>query len=360
MTTTSNTMILPLRHAPVWLLLGGLLLAPAGARADAVNELPIELNYRSSLVAGRDKPCLQLTAAEDVSKLKVVLRRTKLRKAFAARRLLAGDSKTFCWRERPGRYEYQVQLQGTYRGSRRQRQVSITINYLPPIKMLLSRDKIDLDHRKLVFQLNHPADRAELVIRGKGGAVLQRVEESFGEAAPGSPLEVSWEATKGEIVRMELKAFDSDGYWVGTAITPWAIEIPHEEVVFERDRWEIRESEAPKLHAAIKQIRKALKEHASELKVKLYVGGFTDTVGSNSHNRTLSQNRARAIARYFRKNGVTIPIYYRGFGEEALAVPTKDQTDEPRNRRAMYVIAAQAPVISKTITWGRWTPVGGR
>ena len=35
---------------------------------------------------------------------------------------------------------------------------------------------------------------------------------------------------------------------------------------------------------------------------------------------------------------------YEGFGEEALKVATADQTDEPRNRRADYVLgAATAP-----------------
>ena len=42
---------------------------------------------------------------------------------------------------------------------------------------------------------------------------------------------------------------------------------------------------------------------------------------------------------------------------EVLAVPTRDNQDEPRNRRALYVLASQPPVIAKGITWGAWKPI---
>ena len=37
---------------------------------------------------------------------------------------------------------------------------------------------------------------------------------------------------------------------------------------------------------------------------------------------------------------VCIPIYFQGFGEEVLAKPTPDETDEPLNRRALYILSA--------------------
>jgi len=318
------------------------------------------MTYKGTLVAGRDKPCLKLTATAEIRKLKVTVARTGKHKVFRIRRLGDGDHKTVCWREKPGQYHYQVSLEGVYRKRKRLRQVEVNIANLPPIKMLLDKRRIDLAHRKLTFQLNHPADRAELVIRGKGGKVLARVEETFGGAAPGSPLEMSWSDPGAPIVRMDLKAYSVAGFWVGMAMTPWAIEIPHEEVAFETDKWEIPPGEGQKLDHAVKLIRKALKEHASDLVVKLYVAGFTDTQGSAAHNRTLSTNRAHAIAAYFASKGLSIPVRYRGYGEEALAVVTRDNVSEARNRRAAYVLAAQPPVFSKTITWGKWAAVGAR
>ena len=76
-------------------------------------------------------------------------------------------------------------------------------------------------------------------------------------------------------------------------------------------------------------VNDALKKHGTLLALKFYVAGYTDTVGNASYNRELSTRRARAIAGWFRANGLKIPIYYCGFGEDVLAKTTPDETDEP-------------------------------
>jgi outer membrane protein OmpA-like peptidoglycan-associated protein len=81
------------------------------------------------------------------------------------------------------------------------------------------------------------------------------------------------------------------------------------------------------------------------MKMKLYIAGHTDTVGDSPKNRKLALDRAVAIARYFKKQGIAIPIAVAGFGEDVLKVKTADNTDERGNRRADYVLgpAAGAP-----------------
>jgi outer membrane protein OmpA-like peptidoglycan-associated protein len=59
----------------------------------------------------------------------------------------------------------------------------------------------------------------------------------------------------------------------------------------------------------------------------------------------LSQRRAQAIAAWFRKRGLRIPIAFEGFGEHALAVATADDTDEPRNRRVDYILSVEEPQL---------------
>ena len=76
------------------------------------------------------------------------------------------------------------------------------------------------------------------------------------------------------------------------------------------------------------------------------------TVGDAASNKVLSENRARSIARAFLAGGAGIPISYAGFGEEQLLVPTPDETPEPRNRRATYIVAITPP------TGVRWTRLG--
>ena len=335
------------------LLAGAALLLPGSARAQEV-DLPLKVNYRSAAVAGKQRLCVQLTASARLRKIKAVLSREGKRRVFKVRAMRIGQTRPICWKEPPGRYEYLLGLSALHAGARRSKELTVAINYLPPIRLVLDRDGTNLGQRKLVLRLNHPADRAEVTIIGQGGKVLLKQQTQLAAAEPGSPLVISWSRLSGQIVRIDLKVFDTDGFWVGTSAVPWTVHIPHEEVVFASDSWVIPAAEAPKLDAAVKRVVKALKDHAAKLKVNLYVGGFTDTMGSTAHNRTLSANRARAIAGYFSKRGVKVPIFFRGYGEEALAVKTADQTDEPKNRRALYILSSQPPVISSQIKWGGW------
>ena len=95
--------------------------------------------------------------------------------------------------------------------------------------------------------------------------------------------------------------------------------------------------------AELRKYRRAMGDASAKLDLQLYVGGYTDTVGDAQDNLKLSQARARSIAEYFKRKGVEIPIMYAGFGERALLVKTPDNTDEARNRRALYIVANTPP-----------------
>ena len=48
------------------------------------------------------------------------------------------------------------------------------------------------------------------------------------------------------------------------------------------------------------------------------------------------------------------PIFYYGFGEELLAVPTGDGVDEARNRRALYMVGANPPPAGSGVPTVGW------
>ena len=79
-----------------------------------------------------------------------------------------------------------------------------------------------------------------------------------------------------------------------------------------------------------------------------------DTVGDAASNQGLSERRARAIAAWFRQRGFRGAVWYQGFGEGVLAVGTPDETDEPANRRAIYVLAADKPPVSDVLPRQAW------
>ncbi|HYF06270.1 MAG TPA: OmpA family protein [Acetobacteraceae bacterium] len=67
--------------------------------------------------------------------------------------------------------------------------------------------------------------------------------------------------------------------------------------------------------------------------------GHTDTVGAAMMNQALSERRAAAVRDYLMRNfGVGAErLHAIGLGESQPAVPTRDETPEPRNRRVRVV-----------------------
>lgn len=64
------------------------------------------------------------------------------------------------------------------------------------------------------------------------------------------------------------------------------------------------------------------------------VVGYTDTVGSEEVNLKVSQQRAESVLDFLVKGGVAKDIMtVIGRGKNLLAVPTPDNTPEPKNRR---------------------------
>jgi outer membrane protein OmpA-like peptidoglycan-associated protein len=69
------------------------------------------------------------------------------------------------------------------------------------------------------------------------------------------------------------------------------------------------------------------------------IEGHTDTTGSRTANLALSQARASRVAEYLQGKFGVGPARLEpvGRGQEALKVPTPDQTPEPRNRRVQVI-----------------------
>jgi len=214
------------------------------------------------------------------------------------------------------------------------------------LQVTIDQSKVDLAGHKLEVQLSHAADKVRIKVIGASGTVLAEVEKSFGGAAAGTTLQMSWTPSREEDVgRIEVYGYDTDGFWAGVAITPWHANVDHEEVNFDTDSDVIKASEAPKLSATLKKIGELMGQNPTGGVPTLYVIGHTDTVGSTDHNVTLSRGRARSIAAWFRAHGLKIPVAYEGIGKAGQLVKTADQVDEPRNRRAEYILAMNPPSL---------------
>ncbi|MBL8914705.1 MAG: OmpA family protein, partial [Archangium sp.] len=152
-----------------------------------------------------------------------------------------------------------------------------------PMDIKVDKQKdVDLEGRKLRFTANQQVSKVHLkVLMDTGAAVIDDDIAFKGEPA-GTKLEVTWPAGSGTIFRVELRVFGLSGVYNGVELTPWRIDIPHEEVNFASGKWDIPDDEAKKLEASLKLVQDAIEKFSSMAEIKLYVLGHTDTVGSTA------------------------------------------------------------------------------
>ncbi len=271
-------------------------------------------------------------------------------RTFKIKRIRAGEARTLKWKVPLGASMWKGTLVASADGATTTAPIELKVVSAKPLDVRLSKRDIDLTTARVVVRPTNPLAKAEVrAFDGEGAQVLDTVGdlEPLGKGATAVLFDVPEDTA---LRRVELKLHDEYGYWAALRIVSWYAEIEHEEVIFETAKWDVRPEEAPKvLHAGealnreIARFRRELGDDAATLDVQVYVAGYTDTVGSSADNQGLSDKRAKAIAMFFREHGVKVPIHYQGFGEAALAVETPDDTDEARNRRALYVLTNVPP-----------------
>lgn len=73
--------------------------------------------------------------------------------------------------------------------------------------------------------------------------------------------------------------------------------------------------------------------------MEIMIEGHTDIIGSDEYNKTLSQQRAKAVVDYLVKKGISnTRIYFQGYGRQ-LPIASNDSEDgRSRNRRVEFLI----------------------
>ena len=228
--------------------------------------------------------------------------------------------------------------------------LSIGVEVFAPLKLSVDPKDLDLEHHRLILRADRPLARAEVTVSGPGSGA------GFGASTAGSDGRVDLEWTGDlEVVRLTITGWDTHELPGSLELLPWSYAIPHEDVVFASNSAALAPSELPKLEKAWSEVQVVRAKYGAVVPIKLFVGGYTDTVGDSAHNQALSRDRAKALAAWFRQRGFDGPVAYQGFGEGALATATADGVDEARNRRAIYLLAAQSPAISSAVPRSDWT-----
>jgi outer membrane protein OmpA-like peptidoglycan-associated protein len=216
------------------------------------------------------------------------------------------------------------------------------------LTLFVDRKTVSLEEGRLQAKMDGPICRLTMQIVRKDGTV---VDKSFHYTEP--EQELRWTPIpRDQIEKIEIRITAKNNAYQAVLLIPWFVRIDHKEVKFDTNKAVIRESEVASLRESLTKIKEVL--HKVEGKglgtITLFIAGHTDTRGSAEHNMTLSRARAEAIAAWFQKQGLCIPIAYEGFGETALKKVTADEVDEQANRRVDYILSVEPPVIKKGAT----------
>jgi outer membrane protein OmpA-like peptidoglycan-associated protein len=332
------------------LLLLCLTLSPLCALADAVR---VSLQPQATL--GKGLPSLRVHIEEPITGFELKLKRGDGHEVRVKGGGQPGVTRTLSLEQPEGRFHYEGELVVRFPDAEEASMpLSFDAELLGPLRLTVVPEDVDVEGRKLRFTLSRPASRAKVTVLMDTGKKAFEGEVSFQGEAAGTPLEVTWPAAEGRVLRISLQAFDTSDFFTGVELFPWRVDVPHEEVNFPSGRAEVPAAERRKLDASHALIADAVSRYGRFADLRLYIVGHTDTVGDTDANRELSLQRARVIAAYLRKRGLKLPIFFEGLGEQSPRVATPDETDEAANRRAEYILSVEPPTLSSTPFPPRW------
>ena len=106
-------------------------------------------------------------------------------------------------------------------------------------------------------------------------------------------------------------------------------------IFFDTDKYNL-------LHDSKAELSKLITFLQKNTAMKIEIGGHTDTEGSETHNLTLSQNRAKAVFDYLVSNGITSErLSYKGYGESMPIAANDTPEGRANNRRTEFKVISK-------------------
>ena len=303
-----------------------------------------------------------LTANQDVGPFEIVIKGGKTTVKKSVNGLKSGQSYTVKWMQGSDRVAYSVNIEGSISGSGDFEVIR------PSAAKTVGGGKLEalfgleeIKEQRAAYRVPFDLESYTFTVYDSEGNVMYE-DQGQGGAKAGDRLSLRWESDA-EVFMIKLSVVGTANQTAEDMRVPWSVDIPHTNIKFDSGKAAIRgDQEAYVEEAAIiamhelAGLEKANKAVGANLEAQLYIVGYTDTVGKAGDNKKLSDKRAKAIAEYFKNKGVWCEIYYAGMGEDGLAVPTGDNVDEERNRRAAYILSPNKPPAGGPIP-SKWKKV---
>jgi len=308
-------------------------------------------------VGEKEYPEISFSSDKKIKSLVVIVKKDGkkyLTKRF--KNLKPQNQKVIRFKQRMGEHNYSISFKGIH-FDKKLKDITDNLNMkgvrLKSLLLDFKKENVDIKNANIKFNANRGIEKVEIKIYNTQKKVIYENKIDY-DTPQKKDISISWTKSSDEVLSIQITAYDKYGFWSGMEINPFSVMIPHEEIVFSSGKWNVEKNELPKIKNSYSHVKKALRKYGKALELRLYIAGYTDTVGDPKSNLILSENRAKAIARSFRKQGLKISIYYQGFGEEVLRVKTSDEVNNEANRRAIYILTNHEPEISNVIPRDRW------
>lgn len=331
-----------------------LLLVPASSSAQG--QL-LSYSLKPAVQTGAGSPQVFLEAQSDFDRITLDCERSDGESvSLAAGRTKRGTKRTFDLKQPAGSFRWTCTAMGWY-GAGAEDFFDLPFRFESfvggPLSITVPREEILIGGRMLSARADREVASAHLTVITPDGPVFDE-DVAVDANEPGEELLLQWTGGGDEVLRIDVTLTDKWGFYAFENIFPWSLEIPHEDIHFATGSHDISAAELPKVNKAWGDVKTVIERYSQYVEVRLYVGGYTDTVGDRASNAGLSERRARSIAQAFRQLGFAGPLLYQGFGEDGLAIATDDSVDEVRNRRAVYLLASKPPPASPQLPRGNW------
>ncbi|OIP43956.1 MAG: hypothetical protein AUK47_01830 [Deltaproteobacteria bacterium CG2_30_63_29] len=313
-------------------------------------EAPFAYGVTEQLPSG-EPVTLSVVAAVDLKSMSLEVKREKdgASWTFKTKKLAAGETKDFEWKQPSGTFQYSMKVVAIpVDGDTYDDTLTFAVSSFDELKVELDTKRSSLSEGELFLEAERPIAFVEMEVYGEGRRLLASDRFDGGKREVG----IGWKDLGSAAVYVRLQVYENEANT--TLLELFSLEIPHEDVVFESNDATLRADQEVKLEATLEAIEEARRTY-DEVSMELFVAGYTDTVGSGADNVELSERRAKAIAVWFQgRLSVALPISYQGFGEDALSVQTSDGVDEEKNRRAVYLLSNSAPGETTDFPRSKW------
>ncbi len=320
----------------------------------AVAAFAQDLNFNYTPAPGPgENPALLVTPARPVASLYVSISVGGKTLEFTRKAIAEGQQVRFEWPRDTRVTHAEVFLRANFvDGAVSEQTVPIDYQFKGTLSVSLAGATANIESRTVTVKVTGAVTEAEIVAYGAHKAELDKSVVGVTVNGDGT-VTVPFVGDPAEVVLLDVTLRNASAY-AGFTYSPWFLDIPHDDVLFPTDSAEIPADQGWKLDGTLTQLQDVLDKYGAIVPVKLYIAGCTDTVGDATHNRDLSLRRAQSIARWLRAHGYAQPIFYYGFGESLLAVPTGDGEDNALNRRALYMVGANPPPAGSGVPSVAW------